>query len=140
MFGLGRDSALKQSHQIASVDPYLYKEEPLTPTQHGQYVPIPEQFETWAQDLMNLPQQVAYVKLQNEPPVKVKTLAVREPSPDNGELREVLAAYAAHYQRTQHEAEAATAQLGIGPDTAPGNGSYQLFAAHEETEAKSRSN
>ena len=130
VFGLGRDSAVDQSRQIAPVDPYLLKEEPLTQTQHGQYVPIPEQFETWAQDLMNLPQQIAYVKLHNERAVKVKTLPVADALPTNRELHRVLATYQARYQRSQVEAEQHAARLrdALGSADSHANGPYTLFA------------
>lgn len=75
VFGLGRDSAVQQSRHSAAVDPMLLKEAPLTEIQHGQYMPVPEQFESWTQDLMTLPQQVAYVKLHTENAVKVRTLS-----------------------------------------------------------------
>lgn len=110
-FGLGRDSAVQQSHQIAEVDPYLLKEEPLTPIQHGQYVPIPEQFEGWAQDLMNLPARVAYVKLHSQPAAKMRTLPIHDARPNQQELQSVLQTYRERYQRSQPGAEAAVARL-----------------------------
>jgi hypothetical protein len=134
-FGLGRDSAVQQSRQIAAVDPFLLKEEPLTETQHGQYVPIPEQFESWAQDLMNLPQQIAYVKLHNEPAVKVKTLSVHDPSPRKEELQSVLATYRARYQRGQDEAERSATQLSEAFLTSAVDATrpYTLFSAPKRT-------
>lgn len=110
-FGLGRDSAVQQSHQIAEVDPYLLKEEPLTPIQHGQYVPILEQFEGWAQDLMNLPARVAYVKLHSQPAAKMRTLPIHDALPTQQELQSVLQTYRERYQRSQAGAETAVARL-----------------------------
>jgi len=134
-FALGRYSAVQQSRQIAAVDPFLLKEEPLTDTKHGQYVPIPEQSESWAQDLMNLPQQVAHVKLHNEPAVKLKTLSVHDPSPGKEELQSVLAMYRARYQRSQNEAEASATQLSEAFLSAPvdANRPYTLFSAPKRT-------
>jgi hypothetical protein len=118
VFGLGRDSAVAQSHQIAHVDPYLLKEEPLTPTQHGQYVPIPEQFETASQDLMNLPVREAYVKLHSEKAVRVKTLSVRDAAPEPTELAAVLGHYKQKCQKSKAEAEAAIASIVLPGATA----------------------
>jgi hypothetical protein len=135
-FGLGRDSAVEQSRQLAPVDPFLLKEEPLTPTQHGQYIPVPEQFESWTQDLMNLPQQIAYVKLHNERAVRVKTLSIPDPTPNQRELTDVIARYQAQYQRSKHQAEVSCSQLGVEqiPPEAPRNEPYILFTAKHDSD------
>lgn len=111
-FGLGRDSAVEQSRHIAPVDPFLYKEEPMTPTQHGQYIPIPEQFETWTQDLMHLPQRTAYVTLHDTPTQRVQTPHVPDPRPRRRDLEWVLKTYRTRYQRERPAAEDAT----LSPD------------------------
>jgi len=132
-FGLGRDSAVQQSHHIADVDPYLLKEDPRTPTQHGQYLSVLEQFENWAQDRMNLPQQMAYVKLHNEKPVKLKTLSVRDPSPDRDELAQVLTTYKERYQRTRSDAETAcTTGLQAPRAALSSQRPYTLFSSGDE--------
>ena len=137
VFGLGRDSAVQQSRHIAAVDPMLLKEAPLTEIQHGQYMPVPEQFESWTQDLMTLPQQVAYVKLHTENAVKVRTLRVHDAEPDRLELERVLARYRARYQRTRIDAEtdiARIAKVEAQPPPQPGR-PYTLFSASDDEAA-----
>jgi hypothetical protein len=86
--GLGRDSSVAQSRHIAPVDPFPYTEEPLTPTQHGQYISIPEQFESWTQDLMHLPHRMAHVMLHDTATQRVQALHVPDPRPARVSLRE----------------------------------------------------
>jgi hypothetical protein len=119
VFGLGRDSAVHQSRHIGLVDPMVLKEAPLTSIQHGQYMPVPEQFESWTQDLMALPQRTAYVKLHTDPAVKVRTLGVPDPHPHPSELDFVLSTYRKRYQRTRSEAEAAMAQAQVTEPAKP---------------------
>jgi hypothetical protein len=88
----------------------VLKEAPLTAVQHGQYMPVPEQFESWTQDLMTLPQRTAYVKLHTDPAVKVRTLGVPDPRPHQSDIDLVLSMYRKRYQRTRVEAEAAMAE------------------------------
>lgn len=134
VFGLGRDSAVQQSRHIAAVDPYVIKEEALTQTQHGQYMPVPEQFESWTQDLMSLPQQEAYVKLHNQPAVKIKTLAVPDAQPNRGELDQIRAHYKERYQRTRAEAEAAGVTLQTTATAPrPSKDPFTLFSAQESS-------
>ena len=130
VFGLGRDSAVQQARQIGRIDPFLMKEEGLTPTQHAQYVPVPEQFESWAQDLMNLPPQHAYVKLHNQPASKVVTLPVPDAKPNKTELEQVLRMYKERYQRSRSEAEKARATpAAAATSRAPSDPEpYTLFA------------
>jgi hypothetical protein len=104
-FGLGRESAVHTSHQIAAVDPYVMKEEPLTETQHAQYLPIAEQFEAWTQELQNLPPKTAYVKLLNRPAVKIRTPTVPDAHVPGAILDPILQRYRQRYQRTRQEAE-----------------------------------
>jgi hypothetical protein len=119
VFGLGRDSAVHQSRHIGWVDPMVLKEAPLTSIQHGQYMPVPEQFESWTQDLMTLPPRTAYVKLHSDPAVKVRTLGVPDPRPNQNDVDFVLSTYRKRYQRTRAEAEAAMAGVQMpGPAAA----------------------
>jgi hypothetical protein len=142
VFGLGRESAVQQSHHIATVDPYVLKEEALTPTQHGQYLPVPEQFESWTQDLMNLPQQAAYVKLHTDLAIKVKTLPVRDSRPKKARLDRILRAYRERYQRSRAEAEESSTIDSLLEPAAPGasRGRYTLFAPDSTSDAESRPN
>lgn len=110
-FGLGRDSAAIESRHIGKADPFLVKEEALTMTQHAQYMPVGEQFESWTQELQNLSPRLAYVKLHDRPAAKIKTLSVPDVQVDPGELAEVLGEYKRRYQRTQAEAEQAIAGI-----------------------------
>jgi len=105
VFGLGRDSAVRQSQQIASVDPMVLKEEARTETQHGQYVSIPEQFESWTQDIMQLKPRLAYVKLDTSRSVKVRTPYIPNRATDPAALREVLDTYKSIYQLSLADAE-----------------------------------
>ena len=115
VFGLGRDSAELQARHIGKADPFILKEAALTETQHGQYLSILEQFESWTQEVQNLSPRYAYVKLHDSEAVKIKTLTVPEAKVDAGELAEVLAEYKHRYQRTKEEAEAEIAKL-AAPD------------------------
>lgn len=117
-FGLGRESATIQSRHIGKADPFLVKEEALTLTQHAQYMPITEQFEAWTQELQNLSPRMAYVKLHDQPAVRIKTLTVPPAQVDPGELEKVLDTYKQRYQRTKEEAEAAIATLSSPPAVA----------------------
>jgi hypothetical protein len=104
-FGLGRESAEIQAKHIGKADPFAVKEQPLTLTQHSQYLSVQEQFESWTSELQNLPTRVAYVRLQGKPAVKITTLNVGNTQPDPGELKEVLREYKRRYQRTKEETE-----------------------------------
>jgi hypothetical protein len=70
-----------------------------------------EQFETWTQELQNLPPRVAYLKLAGEPARRFKTLNVNAPTVAPQTLRRVLDAYKARYQRSPAEVERAIAGL-----------------------------
>ncbi len=111
VFGLGRDSAEISAKQIGKADPFVIKEEALTETQHNQFLGIGEQFEQWTQELQNLSARLAYVKLHDQPAVKIKTLTVPDMHADPDELSEVLGEYKQRYQRTKEEAEAAIARI-----------------------------
>jgi hypothetical protein len=136
-FGLGRESAVVQSRQIATLDPALYRQDPVTGRPH--VVSTSEQFEGLAQDLQHLSPQEAYVKLHTDPVVKIRSLNVRDAKPDPNELAEVLATYRAAYQRTRTQAEAAIARLTTpslpSPDSAIVRAPYTLFGqqAHGES-------
>ncbi|HCF99666.1 MAG TPA: hypothetical protein DEV93_03890 [Chloroflexi bacterium] len=113
VFGLGRDSAALQARHIGKVDPFLLKEEALTPTQHGQYMPVIEQFEAWTQEVQNLSPRMAYVKLHDAEAVKIKTLSVPDTGVPAAEVERVLTTYRQRYQRTKEEAEAAISKLAL---------------------------
>ncbi len=110
-FGLGRDSAVMHSHRIAPIDTRLVKEEAATPNQHTQYFSVPEQFESWAQELQSLEPRSAYVKLEGKPPVRIKTVGVSDPKPNPAELERVVSTYRRLYQRSREEAEQAVASV-----------------------------
>jgi type IV secretory pathway TraG/TraD family ATPase VirD4 len=103
-FALGRASAEIQAKQIGFADPFAVKEAPATQTQHSQYQSITDQFESWNQELMNLPTRCCYVKVQEKPAVKITSLKVPQPTVAEKELASVLGEYKRRYQRTQQEA------------------------------------
>ena len=115
-FGLGRDSAAVQARHIGSADAMLVKDEAKTDTQHPQFFPVLEQFETWTQELQNLPPQVAYVKLHDRPAVRIKTLTVKQPAVDPRRLRDILAGYRQRYQRTHREALSMLSRLPVAAE------------------------
>jgi len=104
-FGLGRDSAAMQARHVGRADPMTVKDEAKTETQHPQFFPVAEQFETWTQELQNLPPQMAYVKPHDRPASRIKTLTVRQPNVDPRAVEAVVAEYRRRYQRDQTEAE-----------------------------------
>jgi len=136
-FGLGRESAVEQSRQIATLDPALYRQDPVTGRPH--LVSTSEQFEGLAQDLQHLSPQEAYVKLHTDSVVKIRSLNVRDAKPDPSELAEVLATYRATYQRTRTQAEAAIARLTTPfsptPDSATVRAPYTLFGQRPHGES-----
>lgn len=117
-FGLGRDSAEITSRHIGKADPFLVKEEALTLTQHNQFMPVGEQFESWTQELQNLSPRLAYVKLHDQPAARIKTLTVPDAEVDPDELTQVLHTYKERYQRTKEEAEQAIERI-TAPVRAP---------------------
>jgi hypothetical protein len=104
-FALGRTSAEIQAKQIGAADPFAIKEAPVTETQHSQYLSILDQFESWNQELMNLPTRCCYVKVHEKPAVKITSLKVQQPKVDERELAAVLGEYKKRYQRSHQEAE-----------------------------------
>jgi type IV secretory pathway TraG/TraD family ATPase VirD4 len=105
-FALGRASAEIQAKEIGFADPFAKKEEALTPNQHSQYQSITDQFETWNQELMNLPTRCCYVKVQGREAVKITSLRMQQPKVDQRELGAVLGEYKNRYQRSKEEASA----------------------------------
>jgi hypothetical protein len=103
-FALGRASAEIQAKEIGFADPFAKKEEALTPNQHSQYQSITDQFETWNQELMNLPTRCCYVRVHGREAVKITSLKVRQPTVDQKELVAVLGEYKNRYQRSKEEA------------------------------------
>jgi hypothetical protein len=103
-FALGRASAEIQAKEIGFADPFAIKEEPHAETQHSQYQSITDQFETWNQELMNLPTRCCYVKVQGKEAAKITSLKVRQPTVDQKELVAVLGEYKNRYQRSKEEA------------------------------------
>lgn len=130
-FGLGRDSAVTQARQIATVDPMVIKEQALTLTQHNQYMTVADQFEEFTQQLQNLEPRYAYVKLEGKTPVCIKTIGMPDADADPDQVAEVLATYRRLYQRTQQEAEEAIAQLSAStPSAVAPNGSTRVAPAY----------
>jgi hypothetical protein len=108
-FGLGRNSAVDQARQLAGGDVKTQESNLLArllAPSPGPEVPYRGQVDTLMQDLQVLPPQEAIVKLHTAPPVRIKTLAVRDAHPSAEELAEVLATYKSRYQRSRAEAEA----------------------------------
>ena len=105
-FGLGRDSAETQAKHIGIIDPMMIKEEQFFDTQHNQFSPLQEQWESWIYELQNLKPREAYVKLEGKSAVKIQTIHVPESKYIPDELEEVLATYRSTYQRTQEDAAA----------------------------------
>ncbi len=128
-FGLGRDSAVTQSHHLAAIDITQVKEPAATPNQHNQYMSVAEQFEIWAQQLQNLEPRYAYVKLEGREATLIKTVNMPDAEPDPAELDRVLRTYRRIYQRTQEQANEAIAKL-APPDTSqtpPTNGAGPAY-------------
>src|SRR5262249_35016457 len=92
------------------------KEQALTDTQHNQFYPVAEQFESWTQELQNMPVATCYVKLHDQEPVRTKVLAVNTPAVDPERLEDVLATYSGMYQRTEVEGKVAIGKLVGSPD------------------------
>jgi hypothetical protein len=126
-FALGRASAEIQAEQIGFADPFAIKEEPHAETQHSQYQSITDQFESWNQELMNLPTRCCYVKVQGHEAVRITSLKVRQPTVDQKELTLVLGEYKRRYQRSLQEADAIR-----GKEAA----AWQLYAGAVPTDAK----
>ena len=103
VFGLGRTSAELQSKQIGQIDPFLIKDEAHYDSQHPQFYPLQEQWESWTQELYWLNPRWAYVQAHNRAPVKIKTLSVKDRRPSHGQLAAVLDRYAQLYQRSEEE-------------------------------------
>jgi energy-coupling factor transporter ATP-binding protein EcfA2 len=114
-FGLGRDSATQQSKQIATLDPFLYREDPVN--MRPRRVSTSEQFELLTQELQHLTPQEAYVKLDTHPAIKMRSLSVRDPHVTSRQLDAVLASYRHRYQRPKADAEglAAASLARFGP-------------------------
>lgn len=129
-FGLGRDSAIDQSRQIATLDSALYRPDPLTG--RPRHISSSEQFEDLAQDLQHLGPQEAYVKLHTDPAIKVKTLTVPDAHPDQRELSQVLAAYRTRYQRSRPEAEQRMVTFDPAAMAAPLRTPFTLFGSESE--------
>jgi hypothetical protein len=110
-FGLGYESAETQARHIGDVDPLLIKEEQLTPVQHNAFMAIQDQYAAWAQELQNMRKQYCYVKLENVPAVKIRTLNTPRKRVSSDTLGAVLETYKGMYQRTRAEAEAAMASI-----------------------------
>ncbi len=103
-FGLGRQSAKQQAEDLAT--PIVHQSAgffesffspPSPPTQR-------EQATNLFDDLQILDSQLAYVKKDIQPPVKVKTLTVDDAAPAAAELRQVLQTYRRRYHRSREEA------------------------------------
>ncbi len=105
-FALGRASAEIQAKQLGAASPFAIKEEPHSETQHSQYMSIVDQFESWNQELMNLPTRSCYVKVQGRKAAKITSLKMKEANIDQAELAAVLGEYKHRYQRSQQEAAA----------------------------------
>lgn len=96
IFGLGRKSAADQAKDLAYLDPA---------------VSPGAQFEHLTQAIQHLGLQEAFVKIDTQPPVKIRTLDVPDAHPDARALSRVLRIYAARYGRTREEAERQVARL-----------------------------
>jgi hypothetical protein len=68
---------------------------------------IVDQFESWNQELMNLPTRCCYVKVQGHKAVKITSLKMKEANIDQKELAAVLGKYKHRYQRSKQETEEA---------------------------------
>ena len=63
-----------------------------------RYASTSEQYEQFTQELQNLPPRMAYVRLHDQPPVRVRTLTIRQPELPEGALRAVIDRYRQLYQ------------------------------------------
>ncbi len=111
-FGLGRQSAKQQAEDLAT--PMLYEAcgfldaffpPPRPPSQREQATEL-------FGDLQLLDPQLAYIKKDTQPPVKVRTLTVDDPAPAPAALQYVLDTYRQRYHRSQHEAQRLMQQSG----------------------------
>lgn len=98
-FRLGRDSAVIQAKYIGNVDPFKIKTLPRTFHQSPKYMSASEQQEQWVQALVELPPQEAYVKLGDQPAVRIKTLVVEQRALSDRLLDTVIAEYRRRYQK-----------------------------------------
>lgn len=102
-FRLGRDSATLQARHIARIDPYKTKR---TSGGSERYASTSEQYEQFAQELQNLPARMAYVRLHDRPPVRIRTLTIRQPELPEGAVQVVIDRYRQLYQRRRSAIEA----------------------------------
>lgn len=112
-FRLGADSARIQAKQIATIDPYRIKQAARTSTQRDQYMSTGEQMAEWVQALLHLPPRQAFVKVHDQPAVRITTLTVRDPTLESGEMEAVLGEYRRRYQRPASEVERAASPPAI---------------------------
>jgi hypothetical protein len=121
-FELGPNSSQSSAMQIGAFDPYVKKEaeaqgtdetDARSPTQHDQYMPLPEQIRLWQNELEGLDNRWFYTKIGNKRAVKAKSLSVPDVDCDQDELDEVLATYHSLYQRSRSEAEKKIAEYEV---------------------------
>jgi hypothetical protein len=131
-FGLGRNSAVDQSRQLAGGEVHAQESNLLArllAPSPGPEVPYRQQIDALMQELQVLPPQEAIVKLHTAPPVRIKTLAVRDAHPSATELAEVLSIYKRKYQLGRTEAEAHIAARMIVPKPSdPPAVPFELFS------------
>ena len=121
-FGLGRNSAVDQSRQLAGGEMPSQQSSliaRLLAPSPGPEVPYRQRVDSLMQELQVLPPQEAYVKLHTAPPVRIRTLAVPDAHPSASELADVLATYRSRYQRPREAAEARVATRGPDRKTPP---------------------
>ena len=97
-FRMGADSARLQARHIATIDPHRIKQRARTAAQRHQYMSTSEQIEEWVQAIMQLPPRGAFVRVDDRPPIRIKTLTVRDPVVEPGELDAVREEYRHRYQ------------------------------------------
>jgi hypothetical protein len=88
---------------------------------------IVDQFESWNQELMNLPTRCCYVKVQGHKAVKITSLKMKEANIDQKELAAVLGEYKHRYQRSKQETEEALKK---------GEAAWQQFSGNVLTHAQ----
>jgi hypothetical protein len=99
VYGLGFESASTIARQLGNIDQYIVPESHKHPTMSD-----------YCSELMNLPQQTVYLKIQGSPAIKLRALTVPPVEVSADELDQVLGEYRRRYQNTQAEAEAALAR------------------------------
>lgn len=123
---LGNDSAQKQASNIASYDYTAVKEEAPTAGAHNMFTSLFEQEQQWVDQLKNMKQRLAYVKITAKPAVQIRTAQVPTPKVTQEQLDKVTTEYRRRYQLTLPEATRRMREI-IMPNQKPKDPLYKLL-------------